>query len=79
MKLNILLFGALTEITGKSAISLETEQIQEVQHLYTYLIKEYPALKGKPFRYAVNQTIVQANHPLREGDEVALLPPFSGG
>lgn len=79
MKLNILLFGSLTEITGKSALTLETDQITDVQQLYSYLLKQYPGLAGKQFRYAVNQSITGAHHPLHEGDEVALLPPFSGG
>jgi sulfur-carrier protein len=30
-------------------------------------------------RVAVNQTYVGGEHPLQEGDEVAIFPPVSGG
>lgn len=79
MKINILLFGSLTELIGQSQVSLETDSMADVQHLHTYLVKKYPALEGKIFQYAVNQEIAVAGHPLHEGDEIALLPPFSGG
>jgi molybdopterin converting factor subunit 1 len=79
MKINVLLFGSLTEIIGQSSISLTTDKVSDVQHLHSYLLKEYPALASKTFKYAVNQDLVETDHALQEGDEVALLPPFSGG
>ncbi len=79
MKINVLLFGSLTEITGQSTLDLETERIENVAHLHTHLLQKYPDLAGKTFQYAVNQSVVSAGHPLSNGDEVALLPPFSGG
>tara|TARA_E500000178_G_C16718685_1_gene616164 strand:+ start:462 stop:725 length:264 start_codon:yes stop_codon:yes gene_type:complete len=30
-------------------------------------------------RVAVNQSFVTADHPLQQGDELAFLPPFTGG
>ena len=79
MKLNILLFGVLTEIAGESSIQVDTEKISDLNDLHNYLIKVYPGLEDKTFQYAVNQSVVSAGHPLYAGDEVALLPPFSGG
>lgn len=79
MKINILLFGSLTEITGQSNLSLTSDQLADVHHLHAYLLKQYPALASKTFKYAVNQDLVDTSHVLQEGDEVALLPPFSGG
>ena len=34
---------------------------------------------GRAVRVAVNQAIVAATHVVRDGDEVALLPPVTGG
>ncbi|MBS4096993.1 MAG: molybdopterin converting factor subunit 1 [Sulfuricella sp.] len=34
---------------------------------------------GKPVRIAINQTMVAADAPLADGDEVALFPPVTGG
>lgn len=36
-------------------------------------------LRGPRIRCAVNGTLVQGDVPLRDGDEVAFLPPVSGG
>ncbi|QHT66715.1 molybdopterin converting factor subunit 1 [Rhodocytophaga rosea] len=79
MKINVLLFGSLTEIIGQSSISLSADKITDVHQLHAYLLKQYPALSAKTFKYAVNQDLVDTDHTLQEGDEVALLPPFSGG
>lgn len=79
MKINILLFGVLTEITGQSSIQVDASTIADLNGLHNYLVKSYPGLEEKTFQYAVNQSIASAGHPLYAGDEVALLPPFSGG
>lgn len=79
MKINILLFGVLTEITGETQLQIDASTISNLNDLHTLLIQRYPGLQDKTFQYAVNQSISSAGHPLYAGDEVALLPPFSGG
>ena len=79
MKINILLFGVLTEVTGETHLQVDAEGISDLNHLHEFLVQQYPGLKEKTFQYAVNQSISSAGHPLYAGDEVALLPPFSGG
>lgn len=34
---------------------------------------------GKPVRVAVNHALADQTHPVCDGDEVALLPPVTGG
>ena len=34
---------------------------------------------GRNYRVAVNHTLVTPGHPVREGDELALFPPVTGG
>ena len=34
---------------------------------------------GRNYRVAVNHTLVTLDHPVREGDELALFPPVTGG
>jgi molybdopterin synthase sulfur carrier subunit len=34
---------------------------------------------GRAVRFAVNQRLAPADHALRDGDEIAILPPVTGG
>lgn len=47
------------------------------------LLKEikarFPGFAGTSFKIAVNQELTESNCLLKDGDEVALLAPFSGG
>lgn len=79
MKINILPFGALTDILPAAGFALSNDTISNVAQLHEYLTRQHPAVARLNFRYAVNQELVDDQHPVREGDEVALLPPFSGG
>jgi molybdopterin converting factor small subunit len=79
MKLHILSFGALTDILTPAGFDFATDTISTVQDLHQHLATTYPAITQQKFRYAVNQELVDDTHPLQDGDEIALLPPFSGG
>jgi molybdopterin converting factor small subunit len=49
--------------------------------VYRALCERFPALGGLngSLRYAVNGIYADASHPVRQGDELALIPPVSGG
>lgn len=74
--ITLLYFGQIKSIT-----SLAKEQVDDVQNLEelnNHLLEAYPKLKTVSFVFAVNKNI-QENCELKPNDEVALLPPFSGG
>ncbi len=77
MKIHILLFGQLSEITGTETLTVN--DLHDTDELIDHLINEFPALKEIPFAYAVDKTMVRENTPLYNNCSVALLPPFSGG
>jgi len=77
MKVNILLFGQLTDITGTETISME--DIIDTNSLVEILQQTYPVLLNSKFLVAVNKKIISANTVLTDNCTVALLPPFSGG
>jgi sulfur-carrier protein len=77
MKVNILFFGQLSDITGVS--KLIVEQMKDTSSLVELLNKEYPKLSEVKFMIAVDKKIVTANTILNDQCHVALLPPFSGG
>lgn len=77
MDLNIKYFGLITEITGthEEVIDFSGSTISE---LLNQLTSKYPDLNGKDFQVAQNMTISNTNAVIT-GNEIALLPPFSGG
>lgn len=77
MKIKVLFFGMLSEIIGTG--SLELENMENIRILQSYLWKAYPEMKDMDYRFAVNKEIINGKHDLKDGDEVALLPPFAGG
>lgn len=76
MNIRVKFFGALTELTGASEISLRAESTDDCVQL---LLSRYPLLKDKTYALALNASLIKENHRMQEGDVLALLPPFSGG
>ena len=73
-------YGALTDITGSGVLGFAIPQsVISAAELMSLLIERYPALEGKTFRIAVNERFVDEEFEVGSGDNVALMPPFSGG
>jgi molybdopterin converting factor subunit 1 len=80
MKLKIALFGIAKEIVGSSQLELTAPADQSVAGLMDQLRAQYPALQElTSFAVAVNSDYAPADYHLRENDEIALIPPVSGG
>lgn len=81
MRVELRFFAILRERMGCSAASRELEAGARVGELWDALCAESPQLaehRGS-VSFAVNREYVDASHALRDGDEVALIPPVSGG
>jgi molybdopterin converting factor subunit 1 len=79
MRLKIKAFGITKEIVGAREIVVETN-IQTVAELREELKVKYPALlKLKSLFIAVNSKYSDEELALHETDEIALIPPVSGG
>ena len=80
----VLLFGRLGELDSRDSISIELgDSIQTVADIRKLLSEENPIL-GKALAepqnlIALNQNIVNVDHNLSAGDELAFLPPVTGG
>jgi molybdopterin synthase sulfur carrier subunit len=77
-------FASLREATGKDELRLPVEAPCSVEVLLDRLSRELPAaamqaLRAENVRLAVNQTLMSGNQPIQPGDEVAFLPPVTGG
>ncbi|HKC68954.1 MAG TPA: MoaD/ThiS family protein [Bacteroidia bacterium] len=77
MEITVLFFGELAEIAGTSKITVQ--HITDTASLYAYLFEQYPTLKNRTYRLAVNKNVINEKQHLKNGDEVALLPPYAGG
>ena len=81
MRIRVLLFGQLKDIVGRQEEFLELGQGAKVSALVAHYANQFPkfqALSGS-IACSVNQEYATGSAPLREGDEVGLLPPVSGG
>jgi molybdopterin converting factor small subunit len=80
-RVQLLAFGGLKQILGSTAIELPIELPCTVAQLLAELGRRYPPLIGylRSIRLAVNGTYAAADEAIAAGDEVALIPPVSGG
>lgn len=77
MEIKVLLFGELVQIAGANEIALK--DVSTTQDASEKLFVQFPAFRTKKYALAVNKQLVKESHTLMDGDELALLPPFSGG
>jgi molybdopterin converting factor subunit 1 len=80
MRVRLLLFGVLKDQLGSAERDLELPEGSRASDLLDWLRQQ--AGETVPIRslaVAVNQEYARPETELREGDEVALLPPVSGG
>jgi molybdopterin synthase sulfur carrier subunit len=80
MQLTILAFGITRDILGTPEMKLDLPEGATVESLKAELIRRYPAFGNlKALAVAVNSEYAQAGQTLHERDEIALIPPVSGG
>ena len=74
-------FALYRERIGQRTLDFELEDDATVGELVAVVTGQYPKLSPNPpsIVVAVNREYVNHNHPLKNGDEVAFIPPVSGG
>ncbi len=81
MQIRVLLFARLREAIGASERSLELPEGACVEDAWEILARGRPGLgdERRSTRAARNGSLVSFEERLRDGDELALLPPVGGG
>ncbi|MCL5964249.1 MAG: MoaD/ThiS family protein [Deinococcus sp.] len=79
MRVRVLLFALYREQAGVRELLLDLAEGASVHSAQAALMARYPALSLHGGLAAVNQKFAQGGETLKEGDEVAFLPPVSGG
>ena len=81
MTIRILFFASLAQRLGAAESSVQLPDGSTVRDAYRTLTARHPCLAeaADNLAFAVNMVYVDARHTLRDGDELALIPPVSGG
>jgi molybdopterin synthase catalytic subunit/molybdopterin converting factor small subunit len=81
MRVRVLLFGQLKDIVGRQEDWLELEPGAKLSAVMAHYARLHPQFQGlnSSIACSINQEYAQGSAALKEGDEVGLLPPVSGG
>jgi molybdopterin converting factor subunit 1 len=81
MRVTVRLFARLRDITGAAELTREVGAGATIGTIWRGLVAEYPELAQyeRSISSAVNADYARMNDAVGDGDEVAFLPPVSGG
>jgi molybdopterin converting factor subunit 1 len=78
---SVLLFGGVREIVGAGAVELPAGPGETAASLLDALVARHPGLGPwrASLRVAVNREYASGDRAVSPGDEIAVIPPVSGG
>jgi molybdopterin synthase sulfur carrier subunit len=81
MSIRVLFFASLADITGMRETTVEAVSVPDVASVFDRFAKEFPLLENyrSSVLFALNSEFARPGSPMRDGDELALFPPVSGG
>jgi molybdopterin converting factor subunit 1 len=81
MKLRVLFFSVLRDITGVDETVIEMPGSSTMADLLAYVESRWPKLRdwAPSMLLALDQTYVKRDAALHDGAEIALMPPVQGG
>ncbi len=80
MKVKILAFGIAKEIVGSRKGEMDFSEEATISQVKDALSERFPKFETlRKFSIAVNESYQDDNYIIKEGDELAIIPPVSGG
>jgi molybdopterin converting factor subunit 1 len=81
MQVTIRLFAADREAAGRSSFVANVPNGSTIADVYRRVIEEHPGIgrSARAVAFALNREHASADAPVRDGDELAILPPVAGG
>lgn len=81
IQVKVKLFAIFQEVLATDEIHLDIESGATVSQIFDRLVTQQPSLEKwrSLTRYAINLNFAEPHTILKHGDEVALIPPVSGG
>jgi molybdopterin converting factor small subunit len=77
MTVKVLFFGVLSEITGTGIKFYD--DVKSIEHLKLRTLDDFPEIFHYNYQISLNNEIIKSDASLKDGDEIAFLPPFAGG
>ncbi|MCA1757362.1 MAG: MoaD/ThiS family protein [Bacteroidales bacterium] len=78
MNIKVLFFGVLADETGNDTIEIKYEG--SLEGFRRTMEERFPSISRYSYRLSVNRVLEPGNTVLlKDGDEVAFMPPFAGG
>ena len=81
MRVKVRLFARLRDIAGASEIERDVDEGSTLRGVWQSLATEFPDLErySSSISGALNEEYARLDARVKDGDEVAFLPPVSGG
>ncbi len=81
VRVRLLYFAVLRDITGSATAEIDLPNGSNAADVWDRLRTQHRELGSyrQPPMVAVNEEYVGPNHILRDGDELAFIPPVAGG
>jgi molybdopterin converting factor subunit 1 len=81
VRVTVRLFARLRDIAGSAELVRDVAAGSTVRSVWSGLVKDFPEFEGyeRSISTALNADYASMDWPIQEGDEVAFLPPVSGG
>ena len=81
MSLRVLFFASLADVVGSRELELDVSKYPDVNSIYSRFEEEFPKMaEYRPaVMCAVNSEYAALETAVKDGDEIAFLPPVSGG
>ena len=81
IRVNVKMLALARDLAGTNETVLTLEHDAKISSVFDSLLKQYPRFKEwkNHLRFAVNYEYVDTDYALHDNDEVAVIPPVSGG
>jgi molybdopterin converting factor subunit 1 len=81
VRVTVKLFARLRDVTGRSELGADVAAPATIGDVWTLLVGKHPDLEpyASSLSVARNLEYARFSTPIEEGDEIAFLPPVSGG
>ncbi|HEY2434293.1 MAG TPA: molybdopterin converting factor subunit 1 [Vicinamibacterales bacterium] len=81
MFVTVRLFARLRELASRDELRLEVDEGSTARDVWSALTRQFPPLADytPAVSVAVNEEYARLSASVRDGDEIAFLPPVSGG